>query len=175
MYPVDRFEAVLQPCDDRPDGAGLMMRVVIVRDDRRGLCDAIALGDPDVEALEPGLLGRSSELFPALYEKAHRREVIVVACGFRVAGEEGIRGEEQRYTFVVTDGGDRLIVQRRRVEIDEEAQRYGHEYAAESEGVEDRHRVEDAVRTVEVDAREHLRVVCVEVFIAEDHALGRSL
>ena len=63
-------------------------------------------------------------------------------------------------------------MQRRRVEVDEEAERYGQEHADEAEGVEYRHRVEDAVGAVEVDAREGLRVVRVEVFVAEDDALG---
>ncbi|MPN39403.1 hypothetical protein SDC9_186931 [bioreactor metagenome] len=66
-------------------------------------------------------------------------------------------------------------MKRRRIEVDEETERDGHEDAAEPERMEDRHRVEDAVRTVEIDAREHLRVVRVKVFIAEDDALRRAL
>ncbi|MPN39402.1 hypothetical protein SDC9_186930 [bioreactor metagenome] len=70
-----------------------MVRVIIVGDDRGGLRDAVALGYAGVEALEPGLLCGRFEFFAALHEEAHRREVVVVARGLRVAGKEGIRRE----------------------------------------------------------------------------------
>ena len=141
---------------------------------RRAFGGAIAFENALAEFLHPDLAGFRLDAFGAGDDEADIVEIVRMGVA-RIAHQEGVGAEKDRGVGIVAKLGDHLVVERRGIEEGAHTREHGqHGAGGESEGMEHRQGIEDDVMGGEVDARESLEAVCLDVAMREDDALGHA-